>query len=44
MKLKRLHEFRQNVYDQMGAVKDAVFELIDEKSILMSVLSIITQT
>ena len=29
MKLKQLHEFRQNVYNQMGAAKDAVFELMD---------------
>lgn len=29
MKLKRLHQFRQNIYDQMGTAKDAVFELMD---------------
>ena len=29
MKLKRLQEFRENIYHQMGAAKDAVFELMD---------------
>ncbi|MFY7805383.1 MAG: hypothetical protein WAN66_05310 [Limnoraphis robusta] len=29
MTLKRLQEFHQNVYNQMGAAADAVFELMD---------------
>ncbi|WAN68838.1 hypothetical protein BJP36_41495 [Moorena producens JHB] len=29
MKLKRLREFSQNVYNQMRTAKDAVFELMD---------------
>ncbi|EAW36207.1 hypothetical protein [Lyngbya sp. PCC 8106] len=29
MKLKRLQEFHQNVYNQIGAAADAIFELMN---------------
>ncbi len=40
MKLKRLYEFRQNIYNQMGAAQDAVFELMEKEIFLEIPISI----